>query len=67
VDAEAEPYGDAREFYQALKCPKTYLLFTKAEGAPMHVQTAATAIGSQKVFDWIDDTVAALRQKEHGG
>ena len=66
VDAEAEPYGDAQEFYKALKCPKTYLLFTKAEGAPMHVQTAAAAIGSQKVFDWIDDTVAALRKSSEG-
>jgi len=66
VDAEAEPYGDAKEFYKALKCPKTYLLFTGAEGAPMHVQTAALGIGSQKVFDWIDDTVATLREKKNG-
>ncbi len=58
VDAEAEEYGDARIFYDALTCPKTYLLFTKAEAAPLHVQTASLALGSQKMFDWIDDVQA---------
>ncbi len=62
VDAEAEEYGDAKVFHDALKCPKTYLLFTEAEAAPLHVQTASLAIGSQHIFDWIDDTIAMLRQ-----
>ncbi len=61
VDAEAEEYGDAKVFYDALKCPKTYLLFTEAEAAPLHVQTASLALGSQKMFDWIDDVVAKIK------
>jgi alpha-beta hydrolase superfamily lysophospholipase len=58
VDAEAEEYGDAKEFYEALSCPKSYMLFTQAEAAPLHVQTASLALGSQRIFDWIDETVA---------
>jgi alpha-beta hydrolase superfamily lysophospholipase len=61
VDAEAEEYGDAKVFYDALKCPKTYLLFTKAEAAPLHVQTASLALGSQRIFDWIDDVTAKTK------
>lgn len=61
VDAEDEEYGDARVFYDALQCPKTYLLFTRAEAAPLHVQTGSLSAGSQRIFDWIDDTVASLR------
>jgi alpha-beta hydrolase superfamily lysophospholipase len=63
VDAEAEEYGDAKVFYDALACKKTYLLFTKAEAAPLHVQTASIALGSQRIFDWIDDTIATARAK----
>jgi alpha-beta hydrolase superfamily lysophospholipase len=58
IDGEAEEYGDAKVLYGALSCPKTYMLFTKSEAAPLHVQTAALALGSQRVFDWIDETIA---------
>jgi alpha-beta hydrolase superfamily lysophospholipase len=64
IDGEAEEYGDAKTFYDALSCPKTYLLFTKSEAAPLHVQTAALALGSQRIFDWIDDTVKHMKSKE---
>ena len=62
VDAEAEEYGDAKEFYEALSCPKSYMLFTQAEAAPLHVQTASLALGTQRIFDWIDETVAEIRR-----
>ena len=62
IDGEAEEYADAKEFYDALSCPKTYMLFTKNEAAPLHVQTAALALGSQRIFDWIDDTVKAIKR-----
>ncbi len=58
VDAEAEEYGDAMVFYDMLNCPKTYMLFTAEEAAPLHVQTASIALGSQRIFDWIDQLLS---------
>jgi alpha-beta hydrolase superfamily lysophospholipase len=57
IDDEAEEYGQAKEFYDALACRKDYLLFTEAEASPLHVQTGALAVASQRVFDWIDTEV----------
>jgi pimeloyl-ACP methyl ester carboxylesterase len=57
IDAEAEEYGQARQFYDALTCRKSYVLFTEAEAAPLHVQTGSLAVASQRVFDWIDTEV----------
>ncbi|HMA95038.1 MAG TPA: alpha/beta fold hydrolase [Polyangiaceae bacterium] len=54
VDAEAEEYGQARVLYEALPGAKDYLLFTAAEAAQFHVQVGATAIGSARIFDWIE-------------
>jgi alpha-beta hydrolase superfamily lysophospholipase len=61
LDGEAEEYGQARELYDRLRAPKTLLRFTEEETAALHVQTAALATGSQRVFDWIDDTVSRGR------
>ncbi len=55
IDTEAEEYGQAKELYHALTCKKDYMLFTEAEAAPLHVQTGSLAVGSQRIFDWIDE------------
>ena len=57
IDGEGEEFGQARELYDALKGPKDYLLFTKEETALLHVQVGALAIASQRIFDWIDDSI----------
>ncbi len=54
IHAEYEAYGQAREFFDVLECRKEYMLFTEEEAAPLHVQTGALAVQSQRVFDWID-------------
>jgi len=54
IDAEYEAYGQARQFYDALRCEKEYMLFTEDEAAPLHVQTGSLAVSSQRIFDWID-------------
>jgi pimeloyl-ACP methyl ester carboxylesterase len=59
IDGEAEEYGQALSLYDELTCPKTYLRFTEEEAAPLHVQTASLALASQRIFDWIDDTLEA--------
>lgn len=55
IDTEAEEFGQSKEFYEALTCEKDYLLFTEEEAAPLHVQTGALALSSQRIFDWIDE------------
>ena len=57
IDGEAEEFGQAKELYEALRCPKDYLLFTARETAQLHVQTGATAVQSQRIFDWLEDNL----------
>ncbi|HVP18985.1 MAG TPA: alpha/beta fold hydrolase [Spirochaetia bacterium] len=57
IDGEAEEFGQAKELYAALTCPKDYLLFTAEEAAPLHVQVGALAVSSQRIFDWIDENI----------
>ena len=57
IDGEAEEFGQAKELFDALRCPKDYLLFTAKETAQVHVQTGATAVASQRIFDWLEDNL----------
>ncbi len=57
IDGEEEEFGQAKELYDALKCPKDYMLFTRQETAPLHVQVGALAVSSQRIFDWIDENI----------
>jgi hypothetical protein len=42
--------------FEALTCPKKYILFTAGEGAEEHCQCGAPALSNQRIFDWLDDT-----------
>ena len=57
VDGEAEEWGQAKELFAALRCPKDYLLFTASEAAQLHVQTGSPAISNQRIFDWLEDNL----------
>jgi pimeloyl-ACP methyl ester carboxylesterase len=57
VDGEAEEWGQAKELFAALRCPKDYLLFTAAEAAQLHVQTGSTAVSNQRIFDWLEENL----------
>ena len=57
IDGEAEEFGQAKELYDALRCPKDSLTFTARETAQLHVQTGATAVQSQRIFDWLEDNL----------
>ncbi len=57
IDGEAEEFGQARELYDALRCPKDYLLFTARETAQLHVQTGATAVSNERIFAWLEDNL----------
>jgi acetyl esterase/lipase len=57
IDGEAEEFGQAKELFDALRCPKDYLLFTAAETAQLHVQTGATAVSEERIFAWLEDNL----------
>ncbi len=50
--------GDAQPLYDAITAPKDYILFANAEGAGEHDEAGAASLFAQRVFDWLDDTLA---------
>lgn len=46
-----------KKIYDALACPKKYVLFTAEEGAEDHCQVAALSLSNQRIFDWLDDVI----------
>ncbi|MBA0045545.1 alpha/beta fold hydrolase [Mycobacterium sp. NPDC050853] len=49
--------GQPSMLYDALRCPKTYLKFTAAEGAGEHCHEGALLLFHQRMFDWLDDVI----------
>ena len=58
LDAEKDDSfpGQPKKVFEALTCPKKYILFTAEEGAEEHCQCGAPALSNQRIFDWLDDT-----------
>ena len=53
--------GQAKPLYDALTCPKTFMLFTKEEGAEDHCQVGAPQLSQQKTFDWLQEVFAQIK------
>jgi alpha-beta hydrolase superfamily lysophospholipase len=63
--AENDPIAhQADEFYAALTCPKDFILFTAEEGAGDHCEMEARMLLSQRVFDWLDETLTINGQNK---
>lgn len=62
LDAEKDDSFPAqpRKVYDALTCPKKYILFTVDEGAEEHCQCGAYSLSNQRIFDWLDDLFKQL-------
>jgi pimeloyl-ACP methyl ester carboxylesterase len=60
-DAEKDHFFDKQPkmLYDALQCPKTYMPFTTEDAAEEHCHTGASFLLNQRVFDWLDETLAA--------
>jgi pimeloyl-ACP methyl ester carboxylesterase len=58
--------AQADRLYEALTCPKTLVRFTESEGADGHCEAWNRARYSQRVFDWLDETLAAPRPVRRG-
>ncbi|WP_101373411.1 hypothetical protein [Streptomyces sp. Ag109_G2-15] len=61
TDPDGEPFwpGTSRELYDALTGPKHLVRFTEAEGAHLHCEPMGRALFEQRVFDRLDDRLAA--------
>ena len=46
--------GGGKDLYNALQCPKEYVLFAASEGAGEHCETGAREVFFQKMFGWLD-------------
>ncbi len=49
--------GQSQELYDALNCPKTLMRFTEEEGANWHCEPMAVGLKTQRIFDWLDQTL----------
>jgi hypothetical protein len=57
MDGTAESYsvGQGKQLYDALSCPKEYLLFDETDTGLLHCQEAAQAVANHRMFDWVDE------------
>jgi hypothetical protein len=60
LEAERETihFQDNQKKCMTHLCPKKYILFTSEEGAEEHCQCGAPALSNQRIFDWLDETLA---------
>lgn len=60
TDPEGEQFwpGQSQQLYDALPGPKSLVKFTAAEGADRHCEPMGRALLEQRVFDWLDETLA---------
>lgn len=63
IDSEGDKDvpGQAKQLFDALTCPKQFLLFTAADGAEEHCQMGASVLSASRILDWLDETLAVTR------
>lgn len=59
IDSENEPFssGQAKLLYDALTCPKEYILCKNSEGAGEHCSAGALTLVNHRIFDWLEATL----------
>ncbi|MEW6141821.1 MAG: alpha/beta fold hydrolase [Chloroflexota bacterium] len=45
--------GQAKQLFDALTCPKEFMLFTAEEGAGEHCQIGALVISAERIYGWL--------------
>jgi hypothetical protein len=56
----------ARQLFDHLTCPKTFLEFTADEGADAHCQVGAERLALARIYNWLDDTLdAPVSPRQH--
>ena len=51
--------SNARELYDALKCPKAMIRFYDSDGAGMHCEALNRSMANRQIFNWLDDIMAS--------
>ncbi|MCR5748480.1 MAG: alpha/beta fold hydrolase [Lachnospiraceae bacterium] len=54
--ADVNP-GEAMKFYEAINCPKEYMLFDDDTMGQTHTQMGCYASASERLFDWIEENL----------
>lgn len=54
MDGTDDDFSQGKELFEALKCPKDYMLFTAEDTGLQHCQAGALGISSERIFDWLD-------------
>ncbi len=49
--------GQAIKLFDALKCPKEFMLFTEKEGAEEHCQMGAIMISNERILNWLEENL----------
>jgi pimeloyl-ACP methyl ester carboxylesterase len=49
----------ARQLFDKLTCPKTFISFTSVEGAGEHCESGNRSLFHQRAYDWLDTTLGA--------
>lgn len=52
--------GQAQTLFDHLTCPKTLIRFSDAEGAGAHCQMGACRLAYGRVYDWLNEVMAAV-------
>jgi hypothetical protein len=60
TDPEGEQFwpGQSRRLYDALRGSRQLVAFTAEEGADRHCEPVARSLLEQRVYDWLDETLA---------
>lgn len=53
-EADTKVQGQSTKLFEALVCPKTFMLFTAAEGAGEHCQIGSPALSNERIFSWLE-------------
>jgi hypothetical protein len=56
IDNSSDPFmnGQAKQLYDALKCPKEFYMFTSENAAQSYCQMGATSFSNAIMFNWLD-------------
>jgi dienelactone hydrolase len=65
TSAEGDPLGlQVDNLFNALRCPKTLIRFSAAEGANGHCDLFGRKLYHQRVFDWLDETLLGMTRRD---
>jgi len=53
--------SNAKDLYDALTCPKTFIEFADADGAGMHCEGLNRSMANRLIIEWLDETLEVQR------